>query len=138
VPEDVSTYVHRVGRTARYKAKGNALLFLMPSEEAFLSHLDKRQIEMKKLGTKSKAKLTIQPVLEKMNAENKDLQHLAKRAVASYLKSIHLMKDRSVFNLDAIDKEAFAKSFGLLNAPEIEVVSKKDKTDRIAKLREQA
>ena len=54
------------------------------------------------------------------------------------MKSIHLMKDRSVFNLDAIDKEAFAKSFGLLNAPEIEVVSKKDKTDRIAKLREQA
>jgi ATP-dependent RNA helicase DDX10/DBP4 len=55
VPEDVSTYVHRVGRTARYKAKGNALLFLMPSEEAFLSQLNTRSVEMKRLGSKAKA-----------------------------------------------------------------------------------
>ena len=33
IPENVSTYVHRVGRTARYMAKGNALMFMMPSEE---------------------------------------------------------------------------------------------------------
>ncbi len=32
VAEDVDTYIHRVGRTARYKAKGNALLFLTPAE----------------------------------------------------------------------------------------------------------
>ena len=42
VPEDTNTYVHRVGRTARYKAKGNALLFLMPSENAFLQKLEQR------------------------------------------------------------------------------------------------
>jgi ATP-dependent RNA helicase DDX10/DBP4 len=39
-PEDVSTYIHRVGRTARYKAKGNALLFLLESEESFVSQLE--------------------------------------------------------------------------------------------------
>lgn len=27
-PEDVPTYIHRVGRTARYKADGKGLLFL--------------------------------------------------------------------------------------------------------------
>ena len=31
-PEDIYTYIHRVGRTARYKSKGNSLLFLLPSE----------------------------------------------------------------------------------------------------------
>lgn len=35
-PEDIATYVHRVGRTARYKAKGNALMFLAPSELALV------------------------------------------------------------------------------------------------------
>lgn len=35
-PEDKNTYIHRVGRTARYKSKGNALLFLLPSERAFV------------------------------------------------------------------------------------------------------
>jgi ATP-dependent RNA helicase DDX10/DBP4 len=35
-PEDINTYIHRVGRTARYKSKGNALLFLLPSESKFV------------------------------------------------------------------------------------------------------
>ena len=32
-PEGKDNYIHRVGRTARYKAAGHSLLFLMPSEE---------------------------------------------------------------------------------------------------------
>jgi len=32
-PEDANTYIHRVGRTARYEKDGKALLFLLPSEE---------------------------------------------------------------------------------------------------------
>ena len=31
-PEDVATYIHRTGRTARYNASGRALLLLLPSE----------------------------------------------------------------------------------------------------------
>lgn len=29
-PEDADTYIHRVGRTARFQANGKALLFLVP------------------------------------------------------------------------------------------------------------
>lgn len=32
-PETADTYIHRVGRTARYKNDGQALLFLAPSEK---------------------------------------------------------------------------------------------------------
>lgn len=32
-PEDTDTYIHRVGRTARNTAPGNALLFLLESEK---------------------------------------------------------------------------------------------------------
>ena len=32
-PEDANTYIHRVGRTARYKEDEKTLLFLFPSEE---------------------------------------------------------------------------------------------------------
>jgi ATP-dependent RNA helicase DDX10/DBP4 len=71
-----------------------------------------------------------------MNAENKDLQHLAKRAVVSYLRSVYLMKDKSVFKINEIDKEKLARSYGLLNAPTIEIVQKKDKADRVTMLRE--
>lgn len=71
-----------------------------------------------------------------MNAENKDLQHLAKRAVVSYLRSVHLMKDKSVFKIAGVDAQKLAHSYGLVNAPQVEVVSKKDKSERVAMLRE--
>lgn len=47
--EDVQTYVHRVGRTARFVSAGKALTFLDPSEEAFLAQLEKSGISVKKV-----------------------------------------------------------------------------------------
>jgi ATP-dependent RNA helicase DDX10/DBP4 len=38
-PEDVPTYIHRMGRTARYKAGGNSLLMLQEHELPFLEKL---------------------------------------------------------------------------------------------------
>ena len=102
-PEDTNTYIHRVGRTARYKSKGNALLMLLPSEAKFAEKLTSRNIQMKRLATKSDKQLTIQPVLEKLNAENRDQMHLAKKACASYLKGVHIMKDKEVFQLNEIE-----------------------------------
>ena len=123
-PEDVPTYIHRVGRTARYKSKGNALLMLLPSELAFAEKLTKRAIVMKKLATKADKQLTVRPVLEKMNAENRELMHLAKRSCASYLKGVHIMKDKSVFKLAEIDTAKLASSYGLINAPQLSLVQK--------------
>lgn len=135
-PEDVATYVHRVGRTARYKAKGNALMFLAPSEQTFVKKLENHKVQLKKLGSRANAQLTIQPVLEKMCAENHDLQHLAKRAVVSYLRSVHLNKDKSVFKVDQINTELLSRAYGLVNAPQVEFVSKKEaKNDRVAMLK---
>ena len=51
--------------------------------------------------------------------------HLAKKACVSYLKGIHVMKDKSVFQLAAIDAQQLARSYGLLNAPQLTIVSKK-------------
>ena len=153
-PEDTNTYIHRVGRTARYKSKGNALMMLLPSEAKFVEKLKARSIDMKKLATKADKQLTIQPVLEKLNAENRDQMHLAKKACASYLKGVHVMKDKSVFALAGIDAEKLARSYGLLNAPQLTIVGKgaaadedaaekyeaKDKAgkDRIVRLRMEA
>ena len=74
-----------------------------------------------------------------MCAENHDLQHLAKRAVVSYLRSVHLNKDKSVFKVDQINTELLSRAYGLVNAPQIEFVSKKEaKNDRVAMLKQQA
>ena len=104
---------------------------LLPSEIHFTEKLKARSIDMKKLATKADKQLTIQPVLEKLNAENRDQMHLAKKAVASYLKGVHVMKDKSVFKLAEIDAEKLAKSFGLLNAPQLTLVAKKQQQQQM-------
>ena len=55
-PEDEETYIHRVGRTARYESKGKALLFLLPSEEVGMKAALKRNIEN---GRESQSKLLL-------------------------------------------------------------------------------
>ena len=40
-----------------------------------------------------------------------------------------MMKDKSVFKLAEIDAEKLAKSYGLLNAPQLTIVSSSNKRD---------
>lgn len=43
-PEDVNTYIHRSGRTARLENGGNSLLVLLPNEEKFIDQLKEKKI----------------------------------------------------------------------------------------------
>jgi ATP-dependent RNA helicase DDX10/DBP4 len=119
-PEDLDSYIHRVGRTARHKAKGNALLFLLPSEEKFAEQVAKKNIALKFLEASANKSLTITASLQKMNAENNDLMHLAKRAFNSYMKSVHVMRDKSVFNFAAINQQSLAEALGLALVPKLD------------------
>lgn len=56
---------------------------------------------------------------------------MAKRAVISYLRAIHLMKDKHVFQVNKIEIDKLALSYGLATAPSVEFVNKKDKNDRV-------
>lgn len=48
-PEDADTYIHRVGRTARYHKGGESVLLLMPSELKMLDDLEKKKIPINKI-----------------------------------------------------------------------------------------
>lgn len=49
-PEDADTYIHRVGRTARYKEGGEALLLLLPSEETgMIAQLQEKKVPVNKI-----------------------------------------------------------------------------------------
>ena len=48
-PEDVNAYIHRAGRTARFKSGGNSLLVVLPSEESIIDQLSIRGIPISEL-----------------------------------------------------------------------------------------
>lgn len=49
-PEDAETYIHRVGRTARFNRGGQSYLVLLPSEEAaMIQLLEQKKIPIEKI-----------------------------------------------------------------------------------------
>lgn len=48
-PEDVATYIHRVGRTARYHRGGESLLMLLDSERALVDKLQQHKIPIEEI-----------------------------------------------------------------------------------------
>ncbi|KAJ3865933.1 P-loop containing nucleoside triphosphate hydrolase protein [Lentinula novae-zelandiae] len=135
-PEDVDTYIHRVGRTARYESRGKGLLFLMPSEEeGMLAALKAKGIEVQKIKVKPSKQQDIQNQLQKLAFQEPEIKYLGQRAFVSYLRSVHLHKDKSIFKVAELPANEFAESLGLPGAPKIKFLSKevakqKKNTDR--------
>lgn len=121
-PEDADTYVHRVGRSARAGKSGKALLMLTPSEEeGFLKRLQSKKIEPKKLNIKQNKKKSIKQQLQALCFKDAELKYLGQKAFISYLRSIIINKDKDVFKIEDVDKEAFAKALGLPSAPQVKI-----------------
>jgi ATP-dependent RNA helicase DDX10/DBP4 len=119
-PEDADTYIHRVGRTARYESKGRAVLFLEPSEEeGFLKRLEHKKVPIKKVNVRENKKKSIKNELQSQCFQSPDLKYLGQKAFISYTRSIYLQKDKEVFNFDELDLDGFAASLGLPGAPQI-------------------
>ncbi|RYP15893.1 hypothetical protein DL765_005427 [Monosporascus sp. GIB2] len=118
-PEDVDTYIHRVGRTARYDRDGKAVLFLDPSEEVMVKRLEQRKIPIQKVNVREKRKKSIQDQIQDMCFKDPNLKYLAQKAFVSYVRSIHLQKDKEIFDLSKLDLDAYAASLGLPGTPQI-------------------
>ena len=119
-PEDVDTYIHRVGRTARYQNNGKAVLFLDPSEEpGMIKRLQAKKIPIQKVNVKEKKKKSIKSDLQHMCFQNPDLKYLGQMAFISYARAIHLQKAKDIFKLNKLDLDAFAAGLGLPGTPQI-------------------
>lgn len=119
-PEDADTYIHRVGRTARYQSKGRAVLFLDPSEEeGMVKRLEQKKVHIHKINVKENKKKSIKNQLQSMAFKQPDIKYLAQKAFVTYVQSIHLQRDKEIFNLDKLDLDAYAASLGLPGTPQI-------------------
>lgn len=131
-PEDADTYIHRVGRTARYESAGRAVLFLDPSEEeGMLKRLEHKKVPIQKVHVKETKKKSIADQLQNMCFQFPDLKYLGQKAFISYTRSIHLQKDKSVFKLQKLDLDGFATSMGLAGTPQIKYQKGGDDVKRI-------
>ena len=95
-PDDPREYIHRVGRTARGTSSvGRALLFLLPSEVAFLKFLKAAKVPLNEFEFPQKKIVNVQQQLEKLIQKNYYLHSSAKDAYRSYILAYnsHAMKE---------------------------------------------
>lgn len=119
-PEDSATYVHRVGRAARFGRKGKSLLMLLPSEEeGMLKRLENNKIDVKKMNIKQKVKKSIRPQLQSLCFQDPIMKNLGQRAFISYFRSVYIQKDKDVFKVEELPTDKYAESLGLPGAPKI-------------------
>ena len=127
-PEDATTYLHRVGRTARHSAVGNSLLILLPSEETgMLQQLRAHKVPVEKIEPNPKKVINIQRKIEAFLAQDNELKQSASRAFVAYLKSTYLLRNKAVFDVFALDNASFASSLGLAVPPRVRFLEKQIK-----------
>ncbi|KAF5858866.1 ATP-dependent RNA helicase dbp4 [Aspergillus alliaceus] len=130
-PEDADTYIHRVGRTARYERDGRAVLFLDPSEETgMLKRLEQKKVPIERINIKANKQQTVKDQLQNMCFKDPELKYLGQKAFISYVKSVYVQKDKEVFKLKELKLEDFASSLGLPGAPRIKFIKGDDTKER--------
>lgn len=127
-PEDVATYIHRVGRTARYLSGGQALLLLTPREcEGMLPSLEDKKIPLKKIKMNPERTQSVGPALQALLSKNSELKECAQRALVAYLRSIFLQRDKAIFDVSQVPVSDLAVSWGLSVAPKLRFLRKMGK-----------
>lgn len=124
IPENADTYIHRIGRTARYISKGKSLLFVMHNEEYFLKNLHEKGIDKLKKVTPNEYEMryTIHSSLQNMCASDQNIKDMAERAFSAYIKSLFILTPNNKREeLKQLEFSAFALSLGLVIPPKIKV-----------------
>ena len=74
-PESTETYIHRVGRTARFDKPGKAMLLLLPSETQMVAELEAKNIPIVKTEVAADKLKSVTPLLQSLCASDADLKY---------------------------------------------------------------
>jgi len=118
-PDDPKEYIHRVGRTARAGGKGRALLFILPSELAYLKYLKQARVPLNEYEFPASKIANVQAQLERLVSKNYYLHRSAREAYRSYLLAYASHSHKHIFDVHALDLQKIAKSLGFSAPPKV-------------------
>uniref|UniRef100_A0A1I8QD21 ATP-dependent RNA helicase n=1 Tax=Stomoxys calcitrans TaxID=35570 RepID=A0A1I8QD21_STOCA len=120
-PSNAASFVHRVGRTARQENEGNALVFLLPNEDAYITFLKINQkVELSPLDDGACSRNELKPTLNKLHklqAADKGIYDKAVRAFVSHIQAYSKHECNAILRLKDMDLGKAATGYGLLQMP---------------------
>ncbi|XP_012061748.1 PREDICTED: probable ATP-dependent RNA helicase DDX55 homolog [Atta cephalotes] len=121
-PSTASSFVHRCGRTARIGNEGNALLFLLETESAYVDFIKRNQkVELRQM-ERDLNEETVDECLQcmrRMQQKDRLMFDKANRAFVSYVQAYNKHECNLILQLKDIDLGKLAMGFGLLRMPKM-------------------
>ena len=119
-PDDPKEYIHRVGRTARgIGGTGHAMLVLRPEELGFLRYLTQAKVPINEFEFSWTKIANIQAQLEKLISKNFFLNQSGTNAFQSYIRAYAAHSMKSIYNVENLDLNKVASSFGFSSPPKV-------------------
>ncbi|XP_020519952.1 DEAD-box ATP-dependent RNA helicase 18 isoform X3 [Amborella trichopoda] len=115
-PQDPNVFIHRVGRTARMGRTGNAIVFLLPKEDAYVEFLQIRRVPLQERKN-SNFPLDIIPEIRAAAKKDRDAMEKGLRAFVSYVRAYKEHICSYIFRWKELDIGKLGMGYGLLQLP---------------------
>uniref|UniRef100_A0AAG5D3U0 ATP-dependent RNA helicase n=1 Tax=Anopheles atroparvus TaxID=41427 RepID=A0AAG5D3U0_ANOAO len=119
-PSNAAAFVHRVGRTARQGSEGNALIMLLPTEDAYVDFLTRNQkvlLKELKLPVADHGLTDALQKLHRLQMEDRAIFDKANRAFVSHVQAYSKHECSLILRVKDLDLGKVATSYGLLQLP---------------------
>uniref|UniRef100_A0A8C5DXT4 ATP-dependent RNA helicase n=1 Tax=Gouania willdenowi TaxID=441366 RepID=A0A8C5DXT4_GOUWI len=118
-PSNASAFVHRCGRTARIGNYGNALVFLLPMEESYISFLSINQKCPLQKMSPIKDVVDVLPKVKALALSDRAVFDRGMRAFVSYVQAYAKHECSLIFRVKDLDFASMARGFALLRLPKM-------------------
>ncbi|KAJ3102915.1 ATP-dependent rRNA helicase spb4 [Phlyctochytrium planicorne] len=137
-PQDPRTFNHRCGRTARSGKIGQAIIYLMKSEELYIDFLTLRNsMNIVKYEEMAEGEFTSEQYLEmakSVSLGDDAIRALGLKAFVSWIRYYGEHQASAIFDIKKVDIETLSRSFGLQKLPKLRETSTLQKEELVIAL----
>jgi ATP-dependent RNA helicase DDX10/DBP4 len=112
-PQNIETYLHRIGRTGRISESGKTILFLNYNEIFFLEKLRINKIFISLINFNLKQIVSLNGKINKLTKKNKIINNMALDAFFNYIRYVFFQKNKKIFDLKNLQWHKIAEEYGL-------------------------
>ncbi|KAJ6634707.1 putative ATP-dependent RNA helicase DDX55 like [Pseudolycoriella hygida] len=118
-PSNAAAFVHRVGRTARQGHDGNALIMILPTEDAYVEFLQRNQkVSLKPVSVNTtRTYQEINKILHQIQLDDRTIFDKGNRAFVSHIRAYSKHECSYILRVADLNLGRIATGYGLLKMP---------------------